>query len=294
VGVWVRVSPNVDAHTHAYDTTGLLDSKFGFPLATGAAQRALEAVQRADHLQFKGLHAHIGSQVRSATPFLETVDALLDLAASARAIGLATEELSPGGGLGIAYEPGERNLPIADVVREIAARVEAGCMRRQLPLPRLVLEPGRSIIGQAGVALYTVGGVKEIPGVRTYVSVDGGMSDNPRPALYGATYWGLLANRASEPRGEPVTVAGKLCESGDVLIRDLPLPPPHPGDLLAVPASGAYQLAMSSNYNQALRPAAVLVAGGAARLIQRRETYADLVRRDLPLDGGKDVGARAG
>jgi diaminopimelate decarboxylase len=152
-----------------------------------------------------------------------------------------------------------------------------------LSLPRLVLEPGRSIVGPAGVALYTVGARKEIPGLRTYVSVDGGMADNPRPALYGACYTAIVANKAGLPPSETVTVAGKFCESGDVLIRDLPLPRTEAGDLLAVPVSGAYNLAMSSNYNQAPRPAAVLLCDGQARLVLRRETYDDLTRRDMPL-----------
>jgi diaminopimelate decarboxylase len=285
--VWLRISPNVDAHTHAYRKTGLLDSKFGFPLATGDAARAAQQALCSPHLALTGLHVHIGSQIFERAPFLQAVEALLDFAAEMKPDGFELRELSPGGGLGVRYVESDPPAPIEPYVQALSQAVAQGCQARGLPLPRLILEPGRSIVAQAGVALYTVGARKEIPGLRTYVSVDGGMADNPRPALYGARYTAILADKADQPLTETITVAGKFCESGDVLIRDVRLPRAEPGDLLAVPASGAYNLAMSSNYNQAPRPAAVLVRDGEARLILRRETYDDLTRRDLPLPAMK-------
>ena len=286
--IWLRLSPGVDAHTHAYRKTGLLDSKFGFPLATGDAARAAQQALTSPHLALTGLHAHAGSQIFETAPFLQTVEALLDFAAETRRHGFELRELSPGGGLGVRYVESDPPATIESYVRAVSRAVVEGCKARGLSLPRLVLEPVRSIVGPAGVALYAVGARKEIPGLRTYLSVDGGMADNPRPALYGARYTAVLANKANLRPTETVTVAGKFCESGDVLIRDLPLPCAEPGDLLAVPVSGAYNLSMSSNYNMSPRPAAVLARDGQARLIIRRETYDDLTRRDIPLWEGTD------
>jgi len=281
--IWLRLSPGVDAHTHAYRKTGLLDSKFGLSPATGDATQAVWQAMSSPHLALTGLHAHIGSHIFEHAPFLQTVAVLLDFATEMRSCDFELRELSTGGGLAVRYVQSDPPAPVEPYVQAISLAVVEGCQARGLPLPRLVLEPGRSIVGPAGVALYTVGARKEIPGVRTYVSVDGGMADNPRPALYGARYTAIVANKANLPPSETVTVAGKFCESGDVLIRDLSLPHAEPGDLLAVPVSGAYNLAMSSNYNQVPRPAAVLLGDGQARLILRRETYNDLTRRDRPL-----------
>lgn len=281
--IWLRLSPDVDAHTHAYRKTGLLDSKFGFPLATGDAARAVQIALSSPHLALTGLHAHIGSQIFEIAPFVQTVSTLLDLAAEMRSHGFELRELSPGGGLGVRYVESDPPAPIEPYVRAVSHAVVKGCRAQGLPLPRLTLEPGRSVVGPAGVALYTIGARKEIPGLRTYVSVDGGLADNLRPALYGARYTAILANKTNQPPAERVTIAGKFCESSDILIRDLDLPHAEPGDLLAVPVSGAYHLAMSSNYNQAPRPAAVLARDGEANLILRRETYDDLTRRDIPL-----------
>ncbi|MFZ5918090.1 MAG: diaminopimelate decarboxylase [Chloroflexota bacterium] len=281
--IWLRLSPNVDAHTHVYRKTGLLDSKFGFALATGDASRAAFQALQHPHLSLTGLHTHIGSGIYEIAPYLQTIAVLLEFAAELRAHGLELRELSPGGGLGVPYVVSDPAAPIEPYVQAVSQAVVAGCGQNGLPLPYLVLEPGRSIVGQAGVALYTVGAKKHIPGVRTYLSVDGGMADNLRPALYGARYSAILANKADHPPAETVTIAGKFCESGDVLIHDLPLPQAEPGDVLAVPVCGAYNLAMSSNYNQAPRPAALLVRNGQAHLILRRETYDDLTHRDRPL-----------
>jgi diaminopimelate decarboxylase len=262
--IWLRLSPNVDAHTHAYRKTGLLDSKFGFPLATGDALRAAAVLWRTRTWRwwaFMRTWARRSSRQRPSSNQSRCFSIWRDLQEE----GAALEELSPGGGWGVRYVESDPPAPIEPYVRAVSAAVAAGCQARGLSLPRLVLEPGRSLVGPAGVAVYTVGARKEIPDVRTYLSVDGGMADNIRPALYGASYTALLANRADQPPTETVTIAGKFCESGDLLIRDLTLPHAEPGDLLAVPVSGAYNLAMSSNYNLALRPAAVWLEAGTAR-----------------------------
>jgi diaminopimelate decarboxylase len=284
VRIWLRLSPGVDAHTHAYRKTGQLDSKFGFPLATGDAERALVAAENSPHLDLVGVHAHIGSQIDQVAPFVMATSALLDFVADMKAQhGFHLEEFSPGGGWGVAYQETDIVPPVSQYVKQVCEAVVAACRSHSLRLPRLVLEPGRSIVAPAGVALYRVGARKEIPGVRTYIGIDGGMADNIRPALYGAGYTALAALKAAAAAEDTVTLAGKFCESGDVLIRDVTLPHLEAGDLLAVPGVGAYCLSMANNYNMAVRPAVVLVKGGKAALIQRRETFADLIDRDLPL-----------
>lgn len=284
VPIWLRLAPGVDAYTHSYRKTGLADSKFGFPLGTGQAERALTHAMDSPHLEPVGLHAHIGSQIFDVAPFVEAVGVLLDFAEAMRASrGFALREFSPGGGWGVPGHEGDALTPVDRYVRGVTDAVVGGCRLRGLDLPTLVIEPGRSIVAPAGVALYRVGARKEIPGVRTYLAVDGGLADNVRPALYGARYTALAATKASEPAQETVTVAGRYCESGDVLIRDIRLPRLEPGDLLAVPSVGAYCLPMASNYNLAPRPAVVCVKEGQVRLIQRRETENDLLARDLPL-----------
>lgn len=282
VPIWLRLSPDIDLHTHAYNKTGLADSKFGFPLASGDAERAVQAALASPHLELVGLHTHLGSQAFEVEPFATAVEALLAFAEEMeRKHGFQLQELSPGGGWGVPYNEDDPPAPIEDYVQAISRAVTKGCAQHGLPLPCLILEPGRSIIAPAGIALYTVGARKTIPGVRTYVSVDGGMADNIRPALYGVRYTALAATKAHLPAEEVVTIVGKFCESGDWLIRDIPLPKLEPGDLLAVPVAGAYHLPLSSNYNLALRPAVVWVKDGRARLVQRRETYEDLVARDV-------------
>jgi diaminopimelate decarboxylase len=284
VPIWLRLSPGIDVHTHAYRKTGLLDSKFGFPLETDAAEDAVIRAVASPHLELLGLHAHIGSQIFDVAPFAEAVALLLDFAAAMRARhGFALRELSPGGGWGVPHHEAAPPTSAARYVQAVSQAVVDGCQRHALALPTLVIEPGRSIVAPAGVALYRIGARKEIPGLRTYVSVDGGMADNVRPALYGARYTALVANKANLPAEETVTIAGKFCESGDVLIRDIALPRLAPGDLLAVPRAGAYCLPLASNYNLVPRPAVVLVKDGQASLIQRRETFQDLTARDLAL-----------
>ncbi len=278
--VWLRVAPGIDVHTHPHRKTGLLDSKFGLTLETGEAAAALEQAQRMAGLQVTGLHAHIGSQVFEPEPFARATGLLLDLAAS---VGFTPQELSPGGGWGTATGPAELDLPLAAYGEAIARTAVERCTRHGFPLPTLVIELGRAIVGPAGVALYRVGSRKEIPGVRTYLALDGGMGDNIRPALYGARYTALAADRASAPPEEIVTLAGRYCESGDIIARDVPLPRLQPEDLIAVPRAGAYCLAMSSNYNLVPRPAVVIVRDGKVLSLQRRETAPDLLARDLPL-----------
>ncbi len=284
VTLWLRLSPGIDVHTHGYRKTGLLDSKFGFPLETDAAENAVVRIMASPYLELVGLHAHVGSQIFDVEPFTKTIALLVDFAAAMRARhGFELRELSPGGGWGAPQHEADPPAPAARYVQAVCQAVVEECGRHGLALPTLVVEPGRSIIAPAGVALYRVGARKEIPGVRTYVSVDGGMADNIRPALYGARYTAVVANKADLPAEETVTVAGRFCESGDVLIRDIALPRLAAGDLLALPMVGAYCLPLASNYNLVPRPAVVLVRDGQAILIQRRETFQDLTARDLPL-----------
>jgi diaminopimelate decarboxylase len=282
VPVLLRLSPGVDAHTHAAISTGIVDSKFGFLISTGQAEAALAQALALPGLEVVGIHAHIGSMIFELEPYRLTIDALLDFAAEMQhRHGLVLREFSPGGGWGIAYTTQDQPPAQSEVVRMVTTWVKEGAAQRGLPWPRLILEPGRSIVGPACVSLYSVGSSKDIPGVRKYVAVDGGMSDNIRPAIYGSRYAAVVANRMNDLPEETVTIAGKYCESGDVLIRDIALPRLAPGDLLALPAAGAYCLSMASNYNLALRSAVVLVKDGQARLIRRRETYEDLMRFDL-------------
>ncbi len=275
--VLIRVTPGIKADTHTYIQTGQLDSKFGFGLGDGLAVRAIEAIRAAKNLRLAGLHAHIGSQIFELEPYVKTIEALGELADEA---GLGGDEfrcLNVGGGLGIAYTAADEPPSIRSYVD---VKVE-GVRRVFDPVPRILVEPGRSLVGNAGITLYEVGTVKEIPGVRTYVAVDGGMSDNLRPMLYGARYEALIANRAADRPDSHVTVAGMHCESSDVIVRDAELAAPRVGDLLATPATGAYGHAMANNYNGMPRPPVIFCKGGDARVVVRRETWADLVARDV-------------
>ncbi|HEV2528474.1 MAG TPA: diaminopimelate decarboxylase [Thermomicrobiales bacterium] len=279
----LRLNPGIDTHTHDKIRTGHLDSKFGLPISTGDAERAVAAMQAAPGLRLRGYHAHIGSQLFEPDAYAMAVDALLGFGAAMRGkYGVELEIVSPGGGFGIAYEPDQVAATVEDWAAEVARTIREACARHGLAEPALVVEPGRSMVGRAGVAVYSAGETKVIPGVRTFLSVDGGMADNIRPTLYGARYHIELAGRPMPGDGlSPVTVAGKYCESGDILIEGAMLPPVERGELLAVPAAGAYCMAMASNYNMATRPAIVLVNGGLARLVRRRETYADLLSAEI-------------
>ena len=281
----IRVTPGVEAHTHEFVQTGQEDSKFGFTLHDGVALEAIKSASEIPGCTLVGLHAHIGSQIFELAAFDLAIERLADLAAQAhRDHSFHTRELNIGGGLGIAHTRDEMTPHPGEAVGRMHDAVKAAFTARGLPMPELFVEPGRSIGGAASVTLYRVGTVKRIPGVRTYVSVDGGMSDNIRPALYGARYEAFLANRMEAPEGPRVTVAGKHCESGDVLIKDVHLPDDvRPGDLLCVPATGAYTYAMASNYNRVPRPSVVMVDDRKATVIVERETTMDLLRLDRHL-----------
>ncbi|MGD9696807.1 MAG: diaminopimelate decarboxylase [Thermoleophilia bacterium] len=277
--VLVRVTPGVKPSTHSYISTGQLDSKFGFSIEGGAAREAVEAARSAPALDLVGLHCHIGSQLFDLSVYPAAAAIVADFAASVDGSDLAV--MNMGGGLGIAYTHEDHPAAVEDFVEAVADAVHAEWGRVGLPRPRLLVEPGRSIVGRAGVTLYRVGATKTIPGVRTYASVDGGMSDLMRPMLYGAVYEPVLANRADAEPTETYRVVGKHCESGDVLVAEASLPPVAAGDLVCLPATGAYGVSMASNYNGVTRPAVVFVDDGRARVVTRRETYADIVSRDV-------------
>ena len=282
--ILLRITPGVEAHTHSYIQTGQIDSKFGFGLDDGVALEAVRLARQASHLDLVGLHAHIGSQIFQLDGFRKAIDILVRFIGQAHHdLGFSCRYLNIGGGLGIRYTDDDAPSSIADYVAVKVEGVREEMMALGLPMPRVLIEPGRSIVGKAGVTAYRVGTIKEIPGVRTYVSVDGGMSDNIRPMLYDAHYQGLLANKADAPADTVVTVAGKHCESGDILMRDTVIARPEPGDVLVMAATGAYCYAMASNYNGSTRPAVVLVRNGRSRVIIERESYADLVAKHHPL-----------
>ena len=281
--VLLRLNPGVDVHTHAHIQTGQLDSKFGLPIATGMAEEAVQLACRLADIRLTGLHMHLGSQITMLDPIQRAITTMFDFAAMMRArYGWAMEEFSPGGGLGVAYAPGDPAPQIESYVRLLAETTVAGARAAGLAPPRLVIEPGRSLIARAVVAVYQVVATKDITGVRHFVAVDGGMGDNIRPALYDARYHAVRVDCVdAEPAGT-VTVVGRYCESGDVLLRNVALPAVEPGVLLAIPMAGAYTLSMASNYNLVPRPPLVLLRDGESHIIQRRETWDDLLVRDLP------------
>src|SRR5680860_48856 len=282
VDILLRVTPGIEAHTHEYIQTGQIDSKFGFTLPDGTANRALDLALAYPFLVVKGIHAHIGSQIFELDSFRHEVQIMISyLADIRRRTGYLLEELNLGGGFGIYYASGDDPAQIEDYAKAVQATLEDACEDQKFPRPKIIVEPGRSIVGTAGTTLYTVGSIKEIPEIRKYVAVDGGMADNPRPSLYQARYEAILANRANEESVEAVSVTGKCCESGDMLIWDIDLPKAKSGDLLAVSCTGAYNYSMSSNYNRLTRPGVVLVEGGHADVIVKRETLSDLLRNDV-------------
>ncbi len=281
--VMLRVTPGVEAHTHEYIQTGQEDSKFGMSVEGGVALEAAKRGRDLTNLEIAGFHSHIGSNITGVEAFLRTVEILTEFCASVRdATGLVAAELNLGGGLGIAYTRGDFPARVETFATEVRAKVAEEMSRFGLPVPRLAVEPGRWLIANSTVTLYRVGSIKDIPGIRTYVAVDGGMSDNIRPSLYGARYEALLANKGNEAADRLVTIAGAHCEQGDILIRDVQLPSSiSRGDIIAVPATGAYGYSMASNYNRFGRPAVIAVKDGQARTLVRRETYDDLIARDV-------------
>lgn len=279
VSIMLRLTPGIECHTHEYIRTGSLDSKFGFD--PQQIEAVFTFVSEQKYLHCIGLHAHIGSQIFEIDPHRDLGGVLADWYKKGLDYGLPLQELNLGGGLGIRYTESDDPPSIETWVKTVALSVKNACEERQLSLPKLIIEPGRSLIGSACVTAYTVGGRKVIPEIRTYISVDGGMSDNPRPITYQSLYTAVIANKMKDSASEKVTIAGKHCESGDVLIKDVSLPKTEPGDILVVSATGAYNYSMASNYNRLGRPAAVLVNEGEANLIIRRENYDDLIRQDL-------------
>ena len=278
--ILLRLSPGVDPHTHQYITTGIADSKFGFPLASG--EEAVTQAMSAPNLNLVGLDFHLGSLIFDPEPYQQAIEFTLDLAAEMKQkYGFELRELNIGGGFAIQYTLDSPAPPVSIYAEAITSTIISKCQELELTLPRLIVEPGRAVVGQAGVALYKVGVVKDIPGIRCYVSVDGGIADNIRPALYGAKYEAVVANKVLAKEAGKVTIAGKFCESGDILVKDINLPPVSAGDIIAIPCCGAYCLPQASNYNASLKPAVVLVKEGKARLIRRRETFDDLTRCDL-------------
>lgn len=280
--ILLRLNPGVDPHTHEYTTTAILDSKFGFPLATGQAEEAVKQAMSASNLNLLGFHFHLGSPISETKPYEVATELVLRFALGARdKFSFRLSEFSVGGGFAVQYTLDSKVPAVADYAQAITNKLNSLISQTGLASPRLIIEPGRAIVGQAGVALYKVGAIKEIPGVRKYICVDGGMSDNIRPALYGAKYEALVANKALEAEEELVTVVGKLCESGDILVREANLASVFPGDILAIPVCGAYSIPMWSNYNALPRPAIIMVNNGEACLIRRRESYPDLMSLDI-------------
>lgn len=282
IDILLRLSPGVDAHTHRHVTTGIIDSKFGLPIVSGQAEEAVVKAMSLSNLRLIGLHVHLGSLIFSAEPYQEAIKIVFLFAAEMREKhGFSFREFSPGGGFAIQYTQDTPSPNTDYFAQAITDAIHSSGKELDLQLPRLIVEPGRAIVGRAGVAIYRAGASKDIPGVRKYVSVDGGMADNIRPALYGSRYEALIANRADENNIEQVSIAGKFCESGDILVKDAIMPRVDPGDIIAIPVSGAYCLPTASNYNASLKPAIVLVKEGKARLIRRRESYGDLMQHDI-------------
>ncbi|MGI6105451.1 MAG: diaminopimelate decarboxylase [Raoultibacter sp.] len=280
--VYIRVTPGVEADTHEYIKTGREDSKFGFSVRDDWAFQNIKKILATPHVHLKGLHMHIGSQIFALHSFREAIEVMTNLMAkTAQECDFVIEELDIGGGLGVAYTAEDNPSSIDDFAETATAAVKDFCGKHKLPLPRILCEPGRSLVANAGVTLYTVGTIKNIPGIRKYVAIDGGMTDNIRTALYHADYEQVVANKAGKPRVEIVTLCGKHCESGDAVVVDMPIQEPELGDIVCVFATGAYNQTMASNYNGQPRPAVVFVKDGQARVVTRRETYEDLMIRDM-------------
>lgn len=280
--IYLRITPGIDAHTHSFIRTGQIDSKFGFTLESGEALQGVRDALSLPHLELKGLHCHIGSQIFDEQPFAHAAGVMIGFMDQIRSkTGVTLPELNLGGGFGIAYTVNDHPESPAEYMRLVGESLKKAADERHFPVPYIVIEPGRSVAAPAGLTLYTVGAVKQIPQVRTYVSIDGGMCDNPRYALYQAAYTALIANRAGEEPAGNVTIAGRCCESGDLIQENTPLPACERGDILAVLATGAYNYAMSSNYNRLPRPAVVMVKDGESRVVVRAETYEDLLRNDV-------------
>ena len=277
-----RIKPGIDAHTHEFISTGQIDSKFGVTLENNEAMNIIETSLKMQGVKFVGIHCHIGSQIFELKPFEEAAKVMLSFALDIKnKLGVEIEELNLGGGFGIKYVDEDKPIAYDSYIHAVSEVVKSICKEKNLKLPKILMEPGRSMVGDAGITLYTVGMVKDIPGVRKYVSVDGGMADNPRFIMYDALYDGVIANKAGNEPAEKVTLCGKCCESGDILIKDAFLPKIDVGDIACVMSTGAYNYSMASNYNRIPRPPIVTVSGGKARVVVKRETYEDILRNDI-------------
>jgi len=282
VAIMLRMTPGIEAQTHEYIMTGQEDSKFGFILMNGEVKEAIQYALHSPTLKLLGVHSHIGSQIFGVDGFIQAVKRVVEhMAMWKEELGFVPDILNIGGGFGISYTKEEQPVAIQPFIGAIVEKILSECAYHHLDVPEIWIEPGRSIVGEAGTTLYSVGTQKTIPNIRKYVSVDGGMTDNLRPALYQAEYEALLANRASDALEEQVAIAGKCCESGDILIQDIALPSVRAGDVLAVFCTGAYGYSMANNYNRLPRPAVVFVEEGQEQLVIKRETYEDLLQNDL-------------
>ncbi|NLN82553.1 MAG: diaminopimelate decarboxylase [Clostridiales bacterium] len=280
--IYLRITPGIDAHTHDFVKTGQIDSKFGFTLENGDALKAVKTAIKLDGVELKGLHCHIGSQIFEEDPFVFAAETMLDFMAQIRDVtGTVLTELNLGGGFGIRYAENDCPKAYSEYMRAVSGAVKARAAKLNLPVPFIVIEPGRSVVAPAGITLYTVGAVKDIPGIRSYVSIDGGMTDNPRYALYKSSYTALIANKADQPPDCKFTIAGRCCESGDLIQENTMLQSCQHGDIMAVLATGAYNYSMSSNYNRLPRPAVVMVKDGESRIVVKAEDYEDIVRNDI-------------
>lgn len=277
-----RIKPGVDAHTHNFIRTGQIDSKFGFALETGEAFEAVKEAIKLDNVCLKELHCHIGSQIFDIDPFVTAAEIMLDFMGKIKnELGVVISELNLGGGFGIMYTENDEPVPYENYMEKVSVAVKAKSAEYGLPVPYIYIEPGRSIVGEAGITLYTVGGKKEIPNIRTYVSIDGGMTDNVRYALYQSDYTVVNASKADKEADETITVAGKCCESGDLIQENTKVASVEVGDTLAVLSTGAYNYSMASNYNRIPRPAMIMVNNGKSRVIIKRESYEDIVKNDI-------------
>lgn len=280
--IYLRITPGIDAHTHDYIKTGQIDSKFGFAPVGTVIEDAVEKAIQLENINLAGIHCHIGSQIFELEPYEDAVEFMLDLIKKIeKNYDYFIKEVDFGGGFGIYYSKGDKPRTTKEYCETIVNKVDEVCKRTGQERPILTIEPGRSIVANSGTTLYTIGSVKEIPGVRTYAAVNGGMTDNIRPALYNAEYECVIANRVEGDKTQTVTVAGKCCESGDILLENVELPGVYSGDTLAVLTTGAYGYSMSNNYNRIPKPAVVMVKDGQARLVCERETYEDIIRNDI-------------
>lgn len=282
VSVLLRIKPGIDAHTHSFVLTGQIDSKFGFALENGEAMEAAVRCLEYKNIDLKGFHCHIGSQIFDTEPFEKSAETMIEFMADFRdKTGVSLPELDLGGGFGVKYVENDGQIPFDEFMKHASSALKKKASEREFPVPFVYIEPGRSIIAPAGITLYTVGSVKTIENIRTYVAIDGGMTDNPRYALYQSEYTIEIANKADKPKDFVATVAGKCCESGDLIQENAPMQTPSVGDTMAVLTTGAYNYSMSSNYNRIPRPAAVMVNNGVGRVIINRETYEDIIKNDI-------------